>query len=316
MTSATSDAVAEMRDLAIIDAHHHFWDLSMNAHPWLCREPMIPFRYGDYSAIRRDFLPSDYDAAASSHRVIATVTMEGEWDEANPVAESRWINELRSETGRPAAHVARAFLDRSDADEVLAGHAAFDFVRGIRHKPTAAATPDTIEPGAPGAMSDPNWRAGYARLARHGLHFELQAPWWHIGELEDLVAAYPETAVVINHAFMPVDRTDDGLAAWADALKRAAGLANTTLKISGIGIRGVPWRYADQECVIKTCIDTFGPSRCMFASNFPVDGVCGSFETIFDGYKQAVISLPQADRDTLFSGTAARVYGLENLLTH
>ena len=49
-----------MSDCPIVDAHQHFWDLERNHLPWLCDEPMIPFRYGDYSAIRRDYLPADY----------------------------------------------------------------------------------------------------------------------------------------------------------------------------------------------------------------------------------------------------------------
>ena len=53
----------------IIDAHHHYWDLAMRAHPWLVREPMIPFRYGDYSVLRCNFLPDDYRRVSADHRL-------------------------------------------------------------------------------------------------------------------------------------------------------------------------------------------------------------------------------------------------------
>lgn len=305
------DDVAALRDQRIIDAHHHYWDLSLKAHPWLCEQPPIPFRYGNYTALRQDFLPSDYDRVSSTHRVVATVTMEGEWDEQDPVGESRWIERLRDEHGRPAAHVARAFLDRDDAEAVIATHANFDFIKGIRHKPTAAGSPGQIDHGAAGSMSNAAWRRGYAALAKHNLHSELQAPWWHVTELIDLIAAHPETPVVINHAFLPVDRSEAGLAAWRDALAQAARCENVTLKISGIGIKGRTWTYADQEPIIRACIDTFGPSRCMFASNFPVDRLCGSFATIFDGFKRASLAYTAGEREALFLATAARVYRLE-----
>jgi len=297
-------------ELPIIDAHHHFWDLSLGRHPWLQPDVLIPFRYGDYASLKKNFMPAEYRAVAAGHRVVATVTMEGEWDEDDPVAESSWISGVAKEHGTPAAHVARAFLHREDAEAVLAGHAGFPLVRGIRHKPVAAAAPDRIEKGAPGSMSDPAWRRGYKLLARHGLHFELQAPWWHADELIDLIAAYPETPVVINHTFLPSDRSPDGLAGWRGALTRAASAPQTTIKISGIGLKGRRWSLEDNRAIIRDTIEIFGPDRCMFASNFPVDGLCGSFDMIFSGFKQATADLPQADRLRLFHDNAIRVYRL------
>lgn len=298
-------------DLPFIDAHHHFWDLSMKAHPWLVEEPLIPFRYGDYSAIRRDYLPADYHRDSAAHHVVATVTMEGEWDKADPVAESRWMSKIAaSNPGYPVAHVARAILHRADAEEIIAAHARFPIVRGLRHKPVAAPAPDRIERGVSGGLSDPAWRRGYAALARHGLHFELQAPWWHIDELVDLIAAHPAVPVVINHAFMPVDRSAEGLAGWRSALRRAAAAPQVVMKISGIGIKGRAWSLDDNRPIIREIIEVFGPDRAMFASNFPVDGLTGSFETIYSGYKAATTDLDPVARSALYSGTARRVYRL------
>jgi predicted TIM-barrel fold metal-dependent hydrolase len=300
----------ETDDLPIIDSHHHFWDLSLGRHPWLAPDVLIPFRYGDYSAIKKNFMPADYRAISAGHNIVATVTMEGEWDEADPVAETRWMTGIARAHGTPAAHVARAFLHRDDAEEVLAGHAAFPLVRGIRHKPAAAPSPDRIEKGAAGSMSDPAWRRGYGMLARHGFHYELQAPWWHVDELLDLVAAYPETPVVINHTFLPADRSPEGIGGWRAALKRAASAPQVAIKISGIGLKNRPWTLEDNRAIIRETIEIFGPDRCLFASNFPVDGLCGSFDTIYSGYKQATADLPRADRLKLFHDNAIRVYRL------
>jgi predicted TIM-barrel fold metal-dependent hydrolase len=297
-------------DLPIIDAHHHFWDLSLGSHPWLVAEPMIPFRYGDYSAIRRNFMPDDYRRVTAGHDVVTTVTMEGEWDEADLVAESRWMSGIAARHGLPSAHVARTILHAPGAVDELAQHAAFPLVRGIRHKPTAAPAPGRIEPGARNGMSDPAWRRGYRALARHGLHFELQAPWWHVDELMDLLAAFPDTPVVINHAFLPADRSPEGLAGWRAAMRRAATAPGVSLKISGLGIKGQPWRLEHQRAVIGDCIDIFGVERCLFASNFPVDGLVGSFDQIYAGFKAATADLPRADRLKLFHDNAARIYRL------
>jgi predicted TIM-barrel fold metal-dependent hydrolase len=304
-------AMPDDTDLRIIDAHHHFWDLSLDAQPWLCREPMIPFRYGDYSAIRRNFLLPDYQHASQRHRVVATVTMEAEWREDLLIAETRWTDSLhRASALFPAAHITRTELHRPDVEEALAAQAAYAFVRGIRHKPAAAAAPHLIERGAPAGMTDPAWRRWFRALRTYGLHFELQAPWWHVDELIDLVAASPETRVVINHAFLPADRSSEGVRGWRAALKRAATIPNAVLKISGIGVRGKPWSLDDNRGVIRDCIDAFGPDRAMFGSNFPVDGLCGSFDTIYSGFKSATSDLPDADRQNLFHDTAQNVYRL------
>ena len=297
-------------ELPIIDAHHHFWDLSLSRHPWLRPDVLIPFRYGDYSVIKKNFMPEDYRAVTGHHRVVASVTMEGEWEEDDPVEETRWMMEVVAKHGTPAAHVARAFLHRDDVEEVLAGHTAYPLVRGIRHKPVAAPAPDKVERGAPASMSDPVWRRGYALLARYGLHYELQAPWWHVDELLDLIDAHPDTPVVINHTFLPADRSPEGIAGWRQALKRAASAPQVSIKISGIGLPGRPWSLEDNRQIILDTIEIFGVDRCLFASNFPVDGLCGSFETIYDGFKEATRDLPRSDRLKLFHDNAIRVYRL------
>ena len=160
-------------------------------------------------------------------------------------------------------------------------------------------------------MSDPDWRRGYAALAAHGLHFELQAPWWHVDELLDLIAAYPETPVVINHAFLPVDRSPEAMPGWRAAIRRAASAPQVSMKISGIGIAGRPWSLDDNRPVIRDLIEVFGPDRALFASNFPVDGLCGSFDTIYSGFKSATADLSRIDRVKLFHDNAIKIYRLD-----
>jgi predicted TIM-barrel fold metal-dependent hydrolase len=256
-------------------------------------------------------MPDDYKRLAARFNIVATVTMEGEFDEADLVSESAWMTEVANQNAGPAAHVARAILHRPDAAEVIAGHAVFPIVRAIRHKPTAAGNPDTIEPGKAGSMSDPAWQRGYAALAENHLHFELQAPWWHVDELMALIDKFPDTPVVINHCFMPVDRSSAALGQWRSALQLASSAPNTTIKISGIGINGRPWSLTDQRPIIDACIDAFGPARCMFASNFPVDGLVGTFDDIYSGFLDATRDLPLSDRLAMFHNNAVRIYRLD-----
>ncbi|HSH06213.1 MAG TPA: amidohydrolase family protein [Burkholderiales bacterium] len=295
-------------DLPIIDAHQHFWDLEHNRHPWLQDLPLIPFRYGDYTAIRRNYLPADFRRDCGTHRVLKTVYVEAEWDPQDPVGETRWVSALAAAQGLPNAIVAQAWLDRVDAAEVLAAQAAFPLVRAVRHKPRAAASPAAVVVGAPGSMGDLRWRAGYARLARHGLHFELQTPWWQLGEAVALARDFPETRIVLNHSGLPADRSPEGLAGWAAAMHAFAACPNVAVKISGLGLPGRAWRVEDNAPVVRQVIETFGVERCMFASNYPVDGLVASYDTIMSGFKAIVAERPLAERRALFHDNAARIY--------
>ncbi len=297
--------------LPIVDAHQHFWDLDRNYHPWLGDETAPPFRYGSTAALRRNYLPADYRADSVRHRVVATVHVEAEWDSSDPVGETRWLAALREQTGLPSVAVAQAWLDRDDVADILAAQAAFPFVRGIRHKPNAASSPAATVVGAPGSMGDRRWRDGYAHLERHGLSFDLQTPWWHLGEAAALARDFPRTPIIVNHTALPADRSREGLAAWRAALATFARAPNVALKISGLGVRGETWRWEANATIVLDAIAILGEDRCMFASNFPVDSLVGDFDTIFSGFAAIVAELPPATRRKLFHDNAMRIYRIE-----
>ena len=297
-------------NLPIVDPHQHFWDLALGKHPWLRDEPPPPFRYGDTRPLRRNYLPADYQADAAGHRVVGTVYVETEWDPADPLGETRWTEALAAREGLPTAIVAQGWLDRDDVEEVLARQAACPLVRGIRHKPRAAPTPRAVEPGAPGSMGDPRWRAGYARLAAYQLSFDLQTPWWHLREAAALARAFPDTLVVLNHTGLPADRSVEGLGGWRDGMAALAAEPNTAVKISGLGIPGRPWTADSNREIVLRAIDLFGVERAMFASNFPVDGLVATLDTIYSGFKAIVKDFSLADRRRLFHDNAVRLYRL------
>lgn len=292
----------------IVDAHQHFWDPRVNYHPWLCDEPPIPFRYGDYRAIRRPYLPADYFADARPHRVVGTVYVETEWDPRDFVGEMRYVERLRRETGFPTVAVAGAFLDRADAAAVLEQQAAFDFVRSIRHKPRANRAAGE---GAPGGTTDPKWRAGFAALARIGLRFDLQTPWWHLAEAAQLARDFPGTQLVLNHTGLPADRSAAGIAGWRAAMAALARCPNAAVKISGIGVPGQAWTAAANREIVLRTLELFGADRCMFASNFPVDGLCATFDEIYSGFRAIVRDFSADEQRKLFHDNAMRIYGID-----
>lgn len=295
----------------IVDAHQHFWDPGSNYYPWLRDEPMIPFRYGDYSAIRNTYLPADYRKDANGYDVIGSVYVEAEWDPKDPVAEMKYIDGLRRAEGLPTVAVAHARLDEPEVEAILDQQSAFPFVRSIRHKPRANASP---RDGGAGGMTDALWRRGYTLLRRFGLRFDLQTPWWHLDEAAQLARAYPDTQIVLNHAGLPADRSPQGLDAWRRAMAALAQCPNVAVKISGIGVPGQAWTGAANRSIVLSVIDLFGTGRAMFASNFPVDSLCATFSQIFDGFREIVADFSTADQRLLFRDSAARIYAMDQLL--
>jgi predicted TIM-barrel fold metal-dependent hydrolase len=296
--------------LPIADCHQHFWRLDLNYYPWLCDREPVHFRYGDYSVIKRNYLPPDYLRDAGRNRVVKTVHEEAWHDPRNPLAETRFVESVAAEYGLPTALVGAAWPARDDIEEVLAGHAASPLARGIRNFPAAAASAREAKRGAPGSMDDPKWRRGYALLARHGFSCDIQTPWWHMDALADLAADFPTTQIVIVHAGLPSDRSTEGLAGWRRALEGAAAHANVAIKVSGLGEPGRPWTIELNGPVIRDAIAIFGADRAMFASNYPVDRIVGTFQTIYDGFRTAVADRPLAEQRALLHDNAVRIYRL------
>ncbi len=292
----------------VVDAHQHFWDPSVNDYPWLRPGETIPFRYGNYETLKRRYLPPDYRQDTNGQNVTQTVYVEAEWNPADPLGETRYVSGLAAQFGLPSAIVAQAWLDRADAAEVLARQVEFPLVRSVRHKPGGPRAPD--EPGRT-LMSDESWRRGYALLERHGLHFDLQTPWWTLHEAVALARNFPATTIVLNHTGLPSDRSDEGLAGWHNAMAAFAQRPNVRVKISGLGQAGRPWTVADNGWIVRETIAMFEATRCMFASNFPVDSLCAEFTTIFDGFREIVEDMPPDTQARLFCGTAREVYRIE-----
>ncbi len=305
------DDIGGRHDL-IIDAHHHFWDLERNYHPWLCDDPPVEGRHGDYRAIRRSYLPEDFRRDWGGLRVVGSVYVEAEWDPSDPAGETAWAESVAEESGFPTVIVAQAWLGRRDVEEALAAQAAFGRVRGVREKPAVAAHPNDVAPHAPGSMSDPAWQRGYARLEAHGFSFDLQAPFWHLPEARALAERFPGTTIILDHCGLPNLRTPEGLAAWRKCMNTLAEAPNTAVKVSGLGEPQLPrWTVRTHQDVVLETIDIFGVDRCMFGSNYPVDRLYAPYGTIMRGFQAMTSRFSLAERRRMFCENAMRWYRID-----
>ncbi|RQS14449.1 amidohydrolase [Burkholderia sp. Bp8998] len=313
-----SQARAERRDdasspdampSALVDAHHHLWQLGAGAHyPWLQdRYDPARFMFGDYAALCRDFSVGDYRHAAQGAPIVASVHVEAERARDETLAETRWLHAVAAAHGLPSAVVAWVDLLAGDADERLAEQAAWPRVRGVRFKPRTAASPDAAVDG-PGTLRDPRWPAALERLAAHGLSWDLRVPFWHLGDSAALLADAPGVDVVLEHAGLPWDRSEAGLARWRSGMEALAASPRVTVKISELGLPDARWNEVDNARIIRDTIAIFGWRRCLFASNFPVAGLRVSYRALLRTFAGAMADLEDAAREAIWHDNAMRVY--------
>jgi predicted TIM-barrel fold metal-dependent hydrolase len=296
----------------IIDAHHHLWDLERNYYPWLS-DRVGPRMYGDYAAIRRDYLLDDFKVDIGSLPVVGSVHVQAEHDHTDPLRETRWLQAVADADGSggfPQAIV--AFEDLTGPPEQVAArleaHAQCRNLRGIRQMLHQCLVPAMNLPAD--YLADEQWRANLALLARHRLSFDLQILPPQAEAAARLAAQHPEQSFVLVHAGQPRDQGEEGFQAWRNGLRRLGQVPNVSIKLSGFGMFHVDWTVASLRRLVLEAIDCFGPSRCMFASNFPVDKLMRSYAALWQAYDQITCDFSIGERAAMFHDTAARVYRL------
>jgi L-fuconolactonase len=311
-------------ELPIIDPHHHLWD-----------------RRG--SKYYLDELVADLNAG---HNVVATVFLQCFWayrtggpEQMRPVGETEFVASVAAEAERRktraaacAAIVGHVDLRAGEAvDAVLEAHiaAAGGRFRGIRQ--VSARHPDFLAsistPPPFGLLSDPAFRTGFSRLDKYGMSFDAWVYHTQLDELLDLAHAFPETPIVINHVGGPLGvgpyrgKTDEVFADWNASMKRLAGQPNVHVKLGGLAmaINGFDFHKhpeppsSDQLAQawrpwMVACIETFGATRCMFESNFPVDKAMCSYPVLWNAFKRIAGNAPADELRALFHDTAAGFY--------
>jgi predicted TIM-barrel fold metal-dependent hydrolase len=161
-----------------------------------------------------------------------------------------------------------------------------------------------------GGLDHPVPEAGVLRaLQERNLVFELMAHPDQLGHAARQLAGFGELTVVVEHTGWPRHDTDEERALWRTGLGALAGLgSNVSCKLSGLAM---PFGSMTVDALapwLEYAIEVFGADRCMFASNFPVDSACGTFDDLYTTFDAITAGLDDESRDNLFAATAKRVY--------
>jgi L-fuconolactonase len=311
----------------IIDPHHHLWQARPDR--YLLEDLVADIRTG--------------------HNVLATVFIQcgsayrtGGPPELQPVGETEFVAAAarECETGRYGAlRACVGIVGHADCrlggriDAVLEAHIAAGGGRfkGIRHSGTYdPGIAPTAPPGAPpGLYRDPAFRTGFARLHRLGLTFEAWLYHPQLWDLLDLLRAFPDQKVVLNHVGGPLGvgsyagRRAEVFAQWRAYITELAECRNLYVKLGGLAMNVNGFGYHQQVLppssgemagawrpYFEHVIESFGLDRCMFESNFPVDkGMC-AYPVLWNAFKRIAAGYSDDEKAALFHRTAQRFYDL------
>ena len=289
----------------MIDAHHHLWDLSAVHYPWLM-EKGAPRFFGDPSPIQRNYLLPEFSGDASALGFGASVHIQvGAKD---GYQEALWVDTVAQDNPDwPMAQVVFCDLTTTDLDAQLDRFQALSTVRGVRQIVGRAPGEDAAT-GTNALLKHPAFAEGLREAGRRGLSFDLQLIPELMKDTARLLELAPDTKVALCHAGSPHDRTESGLSSWRDQLKALSDLPQVSCKLSGLGMFDHDWNDASIRPIIETCLDQFGPQRCMFGSNFPVDSLYSDYATLVSSHRRIV---PVDMHDAVFGATASAFYSLK-----
>jgi len=291
----------------IVDAHHHIWRLAET--PWL-QGPAVPRIFGAYEPLRRDYLIDEFVSDATRAGVVKSVFVQVNVAPGDEVKEVAWVNSAVDGRGFPHAITAFADLASSDIADVLDKELALGRVRAVRQQiHWHEKAPYRFAP-RPDVMNDPAWRRGLSQVTRLGLLFELQVFPGQMRDAERLVADFPDTQFVLLHAGMIEDRSEAGWNLWHAGMTALASHPNVSVKLSGLGTFLRACTEEEWRPVIERTIDLFGPSRCLFGSNFPIESLWTSYGELVDVFRRCLSRLDAGEQRAVLHDTAERLYRL------
>lgn len=287
----------------IADPHQHFWELGRIHYPWLMDEPLSDF-VASNPDLTTNYLLSDYLADARDFDLVKSVHVEAVPDPKDRTAETAWLQELADKpesNGFPHGIVASADLTAGDFANTIAAHARYPNLRGIRQ--ILNWVPEPI-------MRDETWRTNFQRLGELDLIFVMHIIASQMDDAARLAADYPKVRIALNHTGLPNIASEDDVAAWRRGMHLLAPCENISVKISGFGMLDPNCTSQSIRSYILETIDLFGVTRCMFASNFPVDRLFRSYHHLWTAYMQVTEHFTDEEKSQLFHDNAVAFYRL------
>jgi predicted TIM-barrel fold metal-dependent hydrolase len=288
------------RSIPFIDPHFHVWELERFTYHWLT-DNTGPHTgvLGPYGMIRVDWPMERMVREWYGSNVIKTVHVEADYNGPDPVEETVWLDGIADVYGYPHGLVVYCDIEQPGSEALLERHlAASERVRGIRIR----SHPDDPDTAA--------FRQGYAALGKHGLSYELNASPGKLLSGRDTARQFPDVQMILGHAGFPTQRDDDYFGWWRSEIRELAQAPNVACKVSGLGMIDHAWTIDSIRPWVMHCIDAFGPDRTMFATNWPVCVLYGSYLRQVDAYRLILAreGFDREDQEKMLYQNAERFY--------
>jgi len=291
----------------IIDAHHHIWrrrDL-----PWL-DGPMQPRIFGPYESIRRDYPISEFLSDIAGCGVTRSVYVQANWAKDRFEDEVAYVQQAADETGFPHGIVGYADFLAEDVRPQLDRLTKYRGMRGLRMQLQWHENPQYRFAAGPDLARDPTLRRNVAHLGDYGWTFDLQVFSGQMQGAAELAASAPKVTFILQHAGMLEDLSADARARWRIGMRRLAACPNVVSKLSGLGTFIHKNDLEHIAAIVRETIEIFGPARCLFGSNFPVEKLWTRYSDLIEAYRGALEPLGETASRAALRDTAARVYRL------
>lgn len=272
-----------------IDAHAHFWQIGRHDCTWPPPE---------LAEIHRDFLPDDWQREAQAAGIDAAIAVQSQ----PSGRDTDWLLQLASDDVRIAGVVGWTDLAARNAPDRIAELAARPKLRGLR--PMLQDLPDDDW------LLRPGLKPGIEAMVAHDLCFDALVRPRHLPHLLRFAERHPALRVVIDHS-AKADIAGGALEPWRTHIAALAGFPNVTCKLSGLVTEaGDAWRSDDLRPYVEHLLETFGPRRLLWGSDWPVVNLAADYSSWF-GLADALTHLAGDECAALFGDNAVRVYGIE-----
>ena len=284
----------ESEPVPFVDTHHHLWDLTRHRYDWLEGDGLADTTawIGDYGSIRRSYLVEDFLADSAGSGLVKSIHIEAVWGQ-NSVGETRWIQGIADRTGFPHGIVAFTDLRSENAERELEMHCEFPRIRGVRMTQFD------------GLLSDPNFRRGFAAMARRGLSYDINVRWSGAGEALDLARAFPDVPILVGNMANPASLGAEEFANWRQGMRLLAQAPNIAMKICGLGMANHAWTLESIRPWVLEAITIFEPGRCMFGTNWPVDRLYSSYHDLVAVYRTITAAFSPHEQRRMFGAERA-----------
>jgi predicted TIM-barrel fold metal-dependent hydrolase len=215
------------------------------------------------------------------------------------VLETLWLQAIADRFNYPHAIIAYCDLMSPAAGEQLDRHCASPNMRGVR-------VPNDID-----TLAAPEMYRGVAELASRNLSLEADASAHEMPGLVRLASAFEGVTFFLGHTGFPQERSEEYFAMWRTAMRQTAATPNIAIKISGLGMGDHHWTLDSIRPFVLESIDAFGPDRCVFGTNWPVDRLYSDLPTLTDSFRALIGAFSPDEQAKLLRHNAERLYGLE-----